>query len=274
MPNSGKLYGKLIMSAEILCQTGLHIGMGNETMEIGGLDNAVIRDPLTREPYIPGSSLKGKMRSLLERQLFATKNSGQDIDKFFNKRMKAGDQPIRHHECSEEGCPVCRLFGACQGDGVAENSPARLSIGDSCLNATSKSALEKFDTGFYLTEQKYENNLDRITSAANPRQQERVPRGSVFEMNMIYTADAPLTDKNVQEDLKYLFNCLLLLRDDGLGGSVSRGYGRVEFKKFRIQYRPVAFYLGETVEKVFSQGETETLADFGAKLPNWIQEGQ
>ena len=53
-------------SGQIELVSGLHIGSGNAEMHIGGTDNPVIKNPVTNQPYIPGSSLKGKMRSLLE----------------------------------------------------------------------------------------------------------------------------------------------------------------------------------------------------------------
>lgn len=54
------------LKGQITLKTGLHIGGGDDTMKIGGIDNQVIKDINTNKPYIPGSSLKGKMRSLLE----------------------------------------------------------------------------------------------------------------------------------------------------------------------------------------------------------------
>src|SRR3989338_11494456 len=48
------------------CVSGLRIGGSKDTIEIGGMDNPIIRNPLDKFPYIPGSSIKGKMRSLLE----------------------------------------------------------------------------------------------------------------------------------------------------------------------------------------------------------------
>lgn len=58
--------GKFIISGILECVTGTRIGGTQEKFEIGGIDNPVIKDPLTDLPYIPGSSLKGKLRHLLE----------------------------------------------------------------------------------------------------------------------------------------------------------------------------------------------------------------
>lgn len=54
-----KLTGKYIVTADIELVTGLHIGTSKEEVEVGGLDNPVVKDPFGN-PYIPGSSLKGK----------------------------------------------------------------------------------------------------------------------------------------------------------------------------------------------------------------------
>jgi len=54
------------IQGQIELVSGLHIGSGNTEMHIGGTDNPVIKNPVNNQPYIPGSSLKGKMRSLME----------------------------------------------------------------------------------------------------------------------------------------------------------------------------------------------------------------
>ncbi|WP_297499767.1 type III-A CRISPR-associated RAMP protein Csm3, partial [Thermococcus sp.] len=59
-------YGKVVIRGRIKALTGLHIGSQRDVSEIGGIDNPVIKDPHTGLPYIPGSSLKGKLRSLFE----------------------------------------------------------------------------------------------------------------------------------------------------------------------------------------------------------------
>lgn len=259
MTNTGKITGKLIIDGLIELKTGLHIGISQDNMEIGGMDNPVIRDPLTREPYIPGSSLKGKLRSLLERAHFAA-GAYQSIDSYFSKTMKIGGNFIRHHECSNEACSICRLFGASSGPGINENRPGRLITEDSHMTRSSKEQLETIDTGLYLTEHKWENTLDRITSAANPRQQERVPRGTVFSFNLIYTADTPPSDPLFGSDVKSIFTSLKLLQDDALGGSGSRGYGRIIFRDMGIKYRSLKYYTGEQDEMRFSQNGEDLLA--------------
>lgn len=263
MTATGKFYGKLFIEGIIRCKTGVHVGTGKEVMEIGGLDTPVVRDPLTREPYIPGSSLKGKLRSLLEKQEFATRKPGESIDQFFNRVVRSGGLIIRHHECGDEDCVVCRLYGASKGDGVPQNRPSRLTVSDAHLTEESKERLEKIDTGLYLTELKFENTLDRITSAASPRQIERVPCGTEFEFTLIYNQDEEKGSELFKKDLEAIFNNLRLLNDDAIGGNVSRGYGRIELKNLCVKYRPLEYYKNGLPDKeiVEEQGE-KTLYDF------------
>ena len=83
------------LEGTITLKTGLHIGAGDTEMRIGGTDNPVVKNPLDNRPYIPGSSLKGKIRSLLEWQLGLVNISGkspfsfQHLDKAGDKRGEA-----------------------------------------------------------------------------------------------------------------------------------------------------------------------------------------
>jgi CRISPR-associated protein Csm3 len=220
------LKGHVLIEGRIKCLTGLHIGTAAETIEIGGIDSPVVRNPITREPYIPGSSLKGKMRSTLERSLATDKG-------FFNRKGPKKEEHWRHEcETTEKAraCPVCRIFGSTGGEGHSgENHPALLTIRDGCL--TNPEYLRK--EGIFITEAKMENNLNRITSQADPRTIERVPSGSEFELSMVYTVDE---NAKPDEDLKNVLEVLKLIAErDGLGGSVSRGYGRVKFDINRLE---------------------------------------
>jgi len=229
------LLGKVVISGKIYCETGLHIGAARESLEIGGLDAPVIRDPVSREPYIPGSSLKGKMRSLLEKK----------EKKPFNRY---GGQQVWRHECADPKCSVCRLFGSAGGR-EGENLPARLMVRDCYLTEESRENLGKIETGLQFTEWKFENSLDRITAASNPRQIERVPRGAEFLFEIIYNVE--ISDKEeVKEDLNNIMDLLSLLQDDYLGGHGSRGYGKVRFEVDIFEGRKIDFYTaGEKEEK-------------------------
>ncbi len=212
------LLGKIVISGTLECLTGLHIGASKENMEIGAIDSPVVRDPATREPYIPGSSLKGKMRALLEKALSITKR--RDIG--------TPNNPVRIHVCDDADdalkCEVCRVFGSTGRDG-RKNFPARLMIRDLYLTRDSVSKLSDIDTGLQYTEWKFENAIDRVTSAANPRQIERVPRGAEFEFELIYNVE---DNNHLETDLKNIKLALDLLELDSLGGHGSRGYGKVK----------------------------------------------
>lgn len=279
------LLGKVRMTSEMVVDTGLHIGGGGENLDIGGLDKPVIRDPITRHPYLPGSSIKGKLRSILERFLEKPLNRKGSRDTF---RYESDDLADGFTEISRgqfiafEGakhCPVSRLFGSTgvncwilstvandeqleklsDASGVLKrglthpkleteaeytkvkgrNSPARLIVRDCHLHPTSIKELEDLDTGLYMTEWKFENGLDRITAAANPRQIERVPAGSRFNFELVYTVE---NEAQAVEDLKHLAIALAILEDDALGGHGSRGYGKVRFEKFQFFYRGIEQY--------------------------------
>jgi CRISPR-associated protein Csm3 len=245
--------GKLIIKSTLIVETGLHIGGGGETLDIGGLDHPVIRNPLNRHPYIPGSSVKGKLRSLLER--------------YKNLSLNRKSQDLYRHECNHtqpwllqesqqneqlgaKDCPVCRIFGSTGMDCFilkdqksvktkGENKPARLIVRDSQLSDESIKLLEQVDTGLYMTEWKFENGIDRVTAAANPRQIERVPAGSKFNFELVYTVEEL---SQVEEDLKSLVVTLAILEDDALGGHGSRGYGKIKFENFNFYCRNIDQY--------------------------------
>lgn len=205
--------------AILLAKTGLRIGMSRDQMAIGDLDNPVIRNPLTDEPYIPGSSLKGKLRYLLEWSL-----GGDYILKAKDKQVFASEDPKD---------PVARIFGlAPENEGKAlevarERGPTRLLVRDAYLTPDSKEELERtVARGGYLTEIKQEVFIPRLGGNANPRTTERVPAGSRFAVEMTYRILDDLDEEYFQ---KYLLRALRLLELDGLGGHISRGYGQVFF---------------------------------------------
>jgi len=195
--------------------TGLHIGGNVNIIEIGGMDNPVIKHPLTKEPYIPGSSLKGKMRSLLE----------WNLD---NKIEKDGEV---HKWCGDKKCPICRLFGT--SDENAAIGPTRLIFRDAYLRGNFKKEMEENSwTLVDISEEKYENTINRITARANPRAFERVTSGVEFDFEVIFRifddGDGGKTDK--EELFPYVLKGFKLIQKDALGGSGSRGCGKVEFR--------------------------------------------
>jgi len=234
-----RLLGYQKISGIIKCKTGLRIGGSSETIEIGGLDNPVIKHPLTKEPYIPGSSLKGKMRSLLELRYSFVDSQEFLLDQEGKPRLDKAGKTIRNPEygavhkykgkgCKEEKCPICRIFGVGAGEG-SPFGPGRLVIRDANLERLSGQTDEQRD--LTQTEIKWENVINRIRSSATPRQMERVPAGAEFSFEMNYKifdvgGDNGEVDKKLFD---YVPQGLKLIEIDTLGGSGSRGYGKVEF---------------------------------------------
>ncbi|RMD63526.1 type III-A CRISPR-associated RAMP protein Csm3, partial [Candidatus Parcubacteria bacterium] len=207
-----KLYGRIFIQAGIRAKTGLHIGGSGADLEIGGLDKEVIRDPLTKRPYIPGSSLRGKMRSQMEKLLGLPQN------------RCIGNATI--HTCQKEeefrkdgGCQVCIVFGV-----PAElefSSPTRLVVRDALLADKSAQELQDAQTDLLYTELKTEVAIDRVTSVANPRTIERVPAGVLFgPVELVFSVYEPAD----LDRIKVVLDALQLVEDDYLGGNGSRGY--------------------------------------------------
>ena len=213
-----QLTGITTLTATLELLTGLHIGAGDAEMHIGGVDNTVVKHPLTQSPYIPGSSLKGKMRSLLEWRSGAVKEAPLGYPDLQNA-SGAVQAEVKH---------ILQLFGisgdAKLGKEMQELGPSRLSFWDCNLQAEWEKEIR--DNNQMLTEVKSENRINRISGVAeHPRQTERVPAGARFDFRLSVKrlagdGDALLT--TVLQGLK-------LLELDSLGGSGSRGYGKVKF---------------------------------------------
>jgi CRISPR-associated protein Csm3 len=200
-------YTMQLITGKINVVTGLHIGSGDTEMHIGGTDNAVIKNG--NEPYIPGSSLKGKMRSLLYVYTGSVENA--------------------------ENPTLAKLFGVAAGDKTnktTELKTARLSFWDCFLNAEWKEHCQKRDVLY--TETKIENTINRHTgTSSNIRSNERVIPGAVF--------DFKLTVKVYDDEdlLSVILGTMKLLETDSLGGSGSRGYGKIKFSNLQIDNRDI-----------------------------------
>lgn len=197
-------FAKIKFSAQIRLETGLHIGGSDAFAAIGAIDSPVIKDPITNLPIIPGSSLKGKMRTLLA--------------KVYNE--KVAEKP------SDDSDILSRLFGNSNDERF---KMGRLIFRDAFLSNADE--LDSLGVRSY-TEVKFENTIDRITAEAKPRQIERAIRNSTFDFELIYE----ITDENenqVEEDFKVIRDGLKLLELDYLGGSGSRGYGKVAFENLK-----------------------------------------
>lgn len=247
-----QLVGKLILSGDLHCETGLHIGAGKGSLEIGGADNPVVKDAFGL-PYIPGSSLRGRIRSLLEHALGLTA-PGELV--YLSKRK---GQEIRIHQSDRPDDEICLLFGRnpgrmerVQGEALDTRAatPARLTVYDAPLDAASITAQMRENLDDEITEVKSENAIDRLTSQANPRTLERVPAGARFRVRMIL-------DVLCEEDKALaarLLEGLRLLEDDALGGGGSRGSGRVRLGNLTLAWRNRAFYSSGGAEAELAAG--------------------
>ncbi len=235
--------GKFVLSGELLCKTGLHIGGTTTGVEIGGLDNPVIKDPLSEQPYIPGSSLKGKLRSLLEwsTDLIDMHPKHNSYAAYAcEKELKQSRDAFPDKARWDAAYAIARLFGPASDDTDvrATAGPSRLTVRDSFPTEKTKGDwLEWLGENVY-TELKTENALDRVTSEANPRPIERVPAGSAFAFEMI----VDMYGGGDRALLRDLFTAMRLVEHSALGGSGSRGHGQVEFKELSLEWRPLVYY--------------------------------
>lgn len=196
-----KLEKKLQFKTQMNILTGIHIGDSKDNVEIGGVDNPIVRRTIDNIPYIPGSSLKGKIRSLLEQIAGASAVGG-------------------NHE-------INNLFGFAK-----DNMPSKIIVRDAYLDSQSQKILENSDyTDMPYTEIKFENVIDRIKGTAeHPRQMERVPAGVKFNVEFVINI---WSDDNEDELIALLEKGIKALENDYLGGSGSRGYGQVEFSDLK-----------------------------------------
>lgn len=267
-----QLKGRIFITFDIEAVTGLHIGGSDSGVEIGGVDKTVVRDKLTNRPYIPGSSLRGKMRSLVEkyRGLKQNQRIGQGYIHSCGAEYK-GDELKTKGAAEYQNCDVCQVFGVPGERDFA--TPTRLVVRDTFLSEESVKKLESAQTDLPYTEVKTEVSIDRVTSAANPRQMERVPAGAIFHgaemVYSLYEGEECLAKKDV-ERLSVLLEAMQLVEDDYLGGLGSRGSGKIKFRNIKIEYRadPKAERktLGE-FPKGLEQFTKKALQDIQAKVP-------
>lgn len=193
------MFSKIQITGTIEVVTGMHIGGSEAFAAIGAIDSPVIIDSLSRKPIIPGSSLKGKMRALLA--------------KAYNPTV------VNHNDDSEK---ISRLFGSSANNKLMTS---RLIFSDMILDNYDELYSKGLDS---ITEVKFENTISRTTSVANPRQIERVIRGSKFELNIIYDVLEDYQDQAL-DDIKILVEGMKLLQYDYLGGGGTRGNGKIKF---------------------------------------------
>lgn len=252
-----RLFGRVIITANINALTGLHIGGSSTGMEIGGVDKTVIRNPINNQPFIPGSSLRGKMRSQTEKRLGLEQNN------------KIGQ--VRIHTCKEEsaytaggGCVVCHVFGVPAEIGYS--GPTRLIVRDVSLTSKSVKEMESATTDLPFAEIKTEVAIDRVTSAASPRVLERVPAGAVFGPAELVFGIYEAEDF---DRLKIVLEAIQLVEDDYLGGGGSRGNGKVSFQDITMTARCSKSYGEPKVWAPPAPSVQHILNQFG-ELKTWL----
>ena len=222
------MYGKIQITGDIELMTGMHIGGSDAFAAIGAVDSPVFRDARTNYPMLPGSSLKGKLRTLLAKSY-------------------TEDYTLNSIENDKE--EIQRLFGL-GASKTSESRAARLQFFDLKMTDDSFRKFSAMDLDTYIGEVKFENTIDRLTAVANPRQIERVPAGVEFDFQLVYNIE---NFAEVAADMEILADGLKLLTMDYLGGSGSRGYGRISFTNFAL--------------KTFSINK-ENFAEIEKKLPD------
>ena len=241
----------VIITGQITCMTGLHIGGTEEKYAIGGIDNPIIKDKITGYPYIPGSSIKGKMRSLAE---------------WFHGKVT---QQGKVHTCADPQCKVCRIYGTSvdqRGRKAGVVGPTRLIVRDAHLSQETRADARYLQGGIFNTEIKTENRLNRITAAAHPRFIERVPKGAKFDLELIYgiydMGDGGETDiANLEE----LGSTLSLLQASALGSGGSRGSGHITIEQPQAVIKRLHDYQDQA-EAGKEQGLTLTDTSFTALI--------
>lgn len=224
-----QLVKKIKITATIELLTGLHIGGSKENVEIGGIDLPVIKlATKENQPYIPGSSLKGKMRCLLEQ----------------------ANGIVKHGDMGNDNGEIRKLFGFTEGSKNAQ--PSRLIVRDAMLTPESKKLLEESDNlDMPFTENKFENTIDRVKgTAGNPRQIERVPAGAEFNAEFIINVWGDSQEEKTL--LKTFKDGITLITNDYIGGSGSRGYGQILFKNWKASQFEGPDW---TKEKAYELGE-------------------
>lgn len=191
------MYAKIQITGKFEVVTGMHIGGGSAFAAIGAVDSSVIKDTQSKLPMIPGSSLKGKMRTLLAKR--------------YNDRIVEPDN---------DAPEIIRVFGSAK---KGQTHPSRIIVADMIMSNSEELHKKEINS---MTEVKFENTISRQTAVANPRQIERVIRGAQFDLNIIYEVEAV---DEILSDMRLVAEGMKLLQYDYLGGHGSRGYGKVKF---------------------------------------------
>lgn len=197
-------------TSKIKLITGMHIGGSKDAIKIGGIDNPVIRNPITNLPYIPGSSLKGRFRMALEVKYGDTNVEARGTGPSINIRNQS---------------QVVRLFGS--GSAKTTEEPTRIIFRDSNLSE----GFEEYAQG----EEKIEVKMDRAKMAGftgGNRIQERISAGAQFDFEVMIRIFENDDEELFKERLK---EAMKIVELEYLGGSGTRGYGQVEFDELKFE---------------------------------------
>lgn len=253
-----KLIGYVTITGVIECRTGIHVGGTADSIDKGGIDSPIIKNPVTNEPYIPGSSLRGRIRSILEIAL------GKELDKL------VADIHIHRGETDTDpnSCEICRMFGTTT---EKHTIPSSLIVRDCLLHEDSIN--EYMDGKLPITEAKMETAIDRITSAAHPRTIERVPAGAKFGFELIYRVQSDEkgrfskdNNENVKKDIGLILLAMELIEKKcGLGGNTSRGYGQVRFIVKTLEAQEIDLKTDAFTDNIegYARDKTEEETNYG-----------
>ncbi|MFH1096466.1 MAG: type III-A CRISPR-associated RAMP protein Csm3 [Candidatus Desantisbacteria bacterium] len=220
-----KLIGYKVITGTLRCDSGLHIGGSADQIEIGGVDLPIIKHPINEEPFIPGSSLKGKMRSQLEKKLGTFNKKGEPCD----------EEPCG---CGDPRCRICKVFGAHKNT-KHQLGATRILVRDAFLNEKTREEYRLLvkDKGISCLEKKTENIVNRISGTAeHPRSQERVPSGAEFDIEIVVQLYD--TDGDGKDMIDFIKDGLKEVQSTYLGGFGSRGSGKVSFHDMKLDGTP------------------------------------
>ena len=229
----------IIYNYTVTLETGMHIGGLKDAVEIGGIDSPVIKiyrkynidgeEKRIKVPIIPGSSIKGKIRHLLELEESHITDKGEP------------------KQCENSNdCNICKLFGRGADDKKQGDNLNRLIVRDAYPTKETVENWEEKEDIIEGGEIKGENTINRITSTANPRFIERVPAESIIELELILS----LYENDKEDELKNLIEKgINKLKDSYIGGSGSRGYGKVKVEKIKEEERNSEYYMNKRKEE-------------------------
>lgn len=226
-----KLEKRIIISGTLEALTPLHIGSGKPEVEIGGVEMPVLTDPKD-QPYIPGSSLKGRVRA--ETESIARKK-GLEVCKPPQVDNMCGSTK----DSIDKLCVCCRIFGTA---GRRISFASKVKFRDAYPLDRVKALLER--TGIAI---------DRETGT--------VARGALYNIQAVPAGTKfglEIVGENLSDDeLKLLKSALKSVEDSALGGSSTRGFGKIKINIESVKERTAKYYLGEEDERMITGDELQ-----------------